>query len=130
MKKKQQEGKMFRCECYQEGVSVEAIDDQVFMAFWQIGKRNHNTLGMRIRNVIKTLLYGNPFNDMVVLSPEEASKLGNFLIDQSNRLRLERACREKEKQASCNISDDMNEWNKAALDFAREQREHGSNSSD
>ena len=101
MEKKYQ-GKMFRCECYQEGVAVEAIDDQVFMSFWQLGKRNNNTLGMRIRHILRILKDGNPFNDMVVLSPEEAEKLGDFLIGEGQRLRLERACREKRAERGSN----------------------------
>ena len=87
--------KIFRCECYGEGIAVDAVDNQVFMAYWQLGHRQPTSIGMRIRHIIQVLKEGHPHTDMVVLSPEEAEALGNHLIGEASRLRLERAIKEK-----------------------------------
>jgi len=88
--------KMFNCGCYGEAISVDtAYDgDTIDMSFWQSGWPQI-PIRTRIRHILNILERGIPFTDMVVLSPEEAEKLGAYLIGEARRLKLKIACEEE-----------------------------------
>ena len=83
--------RFFRCECYGEGLAVEHhttthdCDNEVLVSFWQMGRRHHTTLGMRIRHILRVIRDGHPYGDMVILSPERARELGQYLVEVSDK---------------------------------------------
>ena len=103
--RRQSPTKMFTCSCYGEAIAVE-VDDECYtidLAFWQRGRHNL-ALSTRIRHVLNIIKRGNPYADMVVLSPEEAEAFGNYLIGEAERLRLKKACEEAAARGSSGTS--------------------------
>ena len=93
--------KMFQCSCYGEAIAVEPDERSctIDMSFWQSGHQK-NCAGTRIRHILNIITRGIPFTDMVVLSPEEAEALGNYLIGEASRLKLKKACEEAATRGS------------------------------
>ena len=89
--------KMFQCNCYGEAIAVEPDDASctIDMSFWQSGWPQI-PVRTRIQHILNILERGIPFTDMVVLTPEEAEKLGGYLIGEAGRLKIKKACEELE----------------------------------
>lgn len=84
--------KMFQCSCYGEAIAVEPDEYgcTIDLSFWQSG-RPQTPISTRIRHVLNIIKRGHPYTDMVVMSPEEAEKLGEYLLVEASRLKLKKA---------------------------------------
>ena len=74
---------MIMCDCHGEAIQVEyeKEDDQFYFSLWHQGfDNNHLSWWQRLRWTWRILTTGNPWTDLVILSPEKAKKIRNFIV--------------------------------------------------
>lgn len=70
----------FPCACHTECVAAVSLEDgSVELSYWRYGQARKPTLGWRLRQALSVLVRGRPYQDYVVLSPDEASRLAAWL---------------------------------------------------
>jgi len=73
----------YTCACYGEGIILEYQENepQADLSFWQRGFDDKKfSWKNRFRIIWKILTTGLPYNDMIILTKAEASKLGTDLL--------------------------------------------------
>ena len=72
---------MVKCECYSDAIEFQywPEDKQFYISIWQQGFRRPLGWYQRIRWTIKLLFTGNLWGDSIILSPEKAKEISNFI---------------------------------------------------
>ena len=72
---------MVECECSAEALEVQYWPDekQFYVAFWQQGFNRPLRWRERVQWVWRILFSGCPWGDMVILSPEKAKAVSEFI---------------------------------------------------
>ena len=80
--------KFFNCSCHGEGLIIdENIEDkEIYVSLWS---RNYDGKKLYFTDKVRWMWYiltkGKPYHDEIILTYEEAKKLGNHLIDLVKR---------------------------------------------
>lgn len=80
----------FQCECGTEMIQVSMTEDefpkQIFLAKFHYGTINHEySLKERLRHCWQIIKHKSPFADDVILSIEEARRLGETLLQMTDK---------------------------------------------
>ena len=72
---------MTKCECSSEALEFQywPEDKQFYVAFWQQGFHRPLCFRERVRWAWRLLFTGNPWGDMIILSPEKAKEIADFI---------------------------------------------------
>jgi hypothetical protein len=78
-----EEVKLFRCDCYSEGVVVEPWEecDGIFLAFWQYGYYKPS-FTQRLKYIWKIIKDGTPYTDMVCFNKEKAIEFAKYILSE------------------------------------------------
>lgn len=74
--------KWIKCSCWGEAMQLSVDDDnQIEICIWSTGLYNDHGLSWKekIRWIWHLLKTGKPYTDMIMLSPESAKELNNWL---------------------------------------------------
>jgi hypothetical protein len=77
--------KFIRCSCWGEGVLISKYDDEseFYLSYWREGINPMKlTFWMRLKVCGMALFKGNYFGDQVVLAPEDAKKLAEWIKER------------------------------------------------
>ena len=80
--------KFLNCSCHTEGLIVETVDNELYLAMWSLGKYGGKiSLQDRLRWCWNILLKGMPWCDEVILHKTEVKKFIKVLQKEFKRLK-------------------------------------------
>ena len=78
------ENRILKCQCGAHMIEDDYDEEcgEHILVFWKLGGDNEDSLWSRVKTAYKMLFFGKSYQTEIVLSSDDAEKLGELLINK------------------------------------------------